>query len=283
MSPDTPSSLTNQNSNPSYRPPEIYSRLDPLLGSDVIIACRDGFVLFHSCVLMRSSKRMRDLLANKCTQMAPHKFDLRRHYQVHGKIVRRLLYEGVMDESLDPTKSHLTVVERIQLLKKSHEIVRNLGLDCILRTIESWIRILGGDPQSPDDNDVKSGIIASHSMENITSSSDSVAFLPSPARNDEDTDEKASTVSPTADSATEDSEPMNCGSDEPASSVPFGGMKYEIQTSDDSQGSSPDASPDSPNFCEPPVYPVKIKKEPVEVDDCIIGSQRTATPVRMNE
>ena len=70
---------------------------------------------------------------------SPHNFDLRTYYRTVGFIIKSLLYDGTMHESVDPAKSQLPNNDRINYLNQAYDIAQTFGLDCLTQTIETWI------------------------------------------------------------------------------------------------------------------------------------------------
>ena len=268
----------------SYNPPGVFKELDDIVGPDVVLAFRDGLVLFHSKVISRSSEKMRDFFTIKSCN--PFRLDLRHLHRIHGAIVKKLLYEGLMHEAVDPVKSNVNFDERIQLLLRSKEIIESLGLTCILGTINSWIETVSGviHVKPAEDSKTVSSSPETHSIETISSdSSDSLASSPlTDLTHDFKYESKVTNLPPKDDDdMTEDCDSAtNCDSDEPQSPTPVREYKQTIPESSDEEAFL-DQPEGSCSESEESTFSTQIKLEPTDVPkpDIPVGSLRSPSPV----
>lgn len=103
--------------------------------------------------------------------------DVRRFRKIHGTIVKELLYEGVMNDSIDPIKSSFHAATRYELLEQARELILFLGLDCILGTIDLWILndcVISDSPNAQNCDEHEASDCAAEE----SNSSDASTFLP---------------------------------------------------------------------------------------------------------
>lgn len=285
----------------SYHPPEVFKKLDDVVGPDVVLEFHDGQVRFHSIVISESSRKMRQFFDIQSVKSSPYRLDLRHLCLIHGAIVKKLLYEGLMHEAVDPVKSNLPVKVRLDLLVRSREMIESLGLTRILNTITSWIEPLREivHIELPEDTKTISLSSEAHSVETISSESSDVfssspitdlthdfkyrpksSSLPQDDNNnkidqmeDEDDDDDVMAVDDSA---------SNYESDEPSPPSPAVDQREMIPaSSDDEEEAFLDQPEGSGSESEESSCQNEIKTEPTDVpkDDIPVGSLRSPSPV----
>lgn len=166
-----------KNFQPPYKTPDIIAKQNDLVSCDTVLAFRDGLLPLHSLVIRRSSDKMNDFFTAETPDC--FRLDLRHFYLIHGLIVKQLLYEGTMHETVDPSTSHISAEERIQLLLRSREIIESLGFTCILGTINTWIERISGIVHVISSDDSKTDHSPPEALLNETASTDSGDMFPS--------------------------------------------------------------------------------------------------------